>query len=104
MALIVEWTEEAQRQLDGVIEYLEQNWTDREINNFFKKLERDLVIISKKPETFRLSQRLPGSRECQITSHTTVFYVFDHQILTVLLLWSNKMSPSKLKGKGTIDQ
>lgn len=104
MALIVEWTEEAQKQLDGVIEYLEQNWTEREIKNFFKKLERELNIVSKNPETFRLSQRLPGSRVCQITSHTTVFYVFDHQILTVLLLWSNKMSSANLKGKGIIDQ
>ncbi len=49
MALVIEWTLEAEKQLDDIIEYLESNWTEREIRNFFRKLEKALEVISSKP-------------------------------------------------------
>ncbi len=58
MALIVEWTEEAESQLERIIEYLEENWTDREVRNFFTALERGLKIISSKCTTLLHSNRL----------------------------------------------
>lgn len=33
MALEPEWTDEANELLDEIIKHLEENWTDREIND-----------------------------------------------------------------------
>lgn len=39
MALEIVWSEEAENQLDGIVDYLEENWTENEIEKFFKRLE-----------------------------------------------------------------
>ena len=49
MALTVRWTQEAVDQLDGIIEYLELNWSEKEIRTFFRKLEKAVGSISEYP-------------------------------------------------------
>lgn len=48
----IDWTVEALNNLDGIIDYLTNRWTDREISNFYKLLDKRLEIISKSPHTF----------------------------------------------------
>ena len=97
MALKVRWTQEAVNQLDGIIEYLELNWSHKEIKSFFRKLEEAVRSISEYPDRNKLSERKPGTREYQLTRHTTIFYDFDDAHVTILLLWQNMMDPKKLK-------
>ena len=97
MALAIEWTLEAEKQLDDIIEYLESNWTDREIRNFFRKLEKALKVISNKPLQQKISERKEGAYEYQLSPQTTLFYSFDKTTATILVLWLNKMNPTNLK-------
>ena len=48
----LEWTNEAERNLDNIFNYLEVMWTEREISNFARKLESDLKIIADYPDAF----------------------------------------------------
>jgi plasmid stabilization system protein ParE len=96
MALNIQWTEEAESQLDDIIEYLAANWTEREINNFFNDLEKAIDIISKKPLQQKKSQRKKGTHEYQLSTQTTIFYDFDKTTAYILLLWPNKMNPENL--------
>lgn len=96
MALDVQWTLEAESQLDHIIEYLENNWTDREIENFFKKLEQGIAAISENPLQQKESLRKRGTYEYQLVPQVTLFYVFDESTVDVLLLWSNRMNPENL--------
>jgi len=34
----IEWTSEAERNLSAIFDYLEENWTQREISNFAPSL------------------------------------------------------------------
>ena len=97
MALKIEWTHEAEKHLDTIIEYLEKNWTEKEIRIFFEKLEEGLSIIKSKPLQQKKSIRKPRTHEYQLSTQTTLFYCFDTKTVTVLALWSNKMNPKKLK-------
>jgi plasmid stabilization system protein ParE len=36
----VVWSRKAKADLQGIITYLEENWTEREITNFFRKLDK----------------------------------------------------------------
>lgn len=47
--MIIVWSDEANEGLDEIIEYLENNWTDREIKNFFIRLEACLDKIAEAP-------------------------------------------------------
>ncbi len=96
MALDVRWTLEAETQLDQIIEYLEKNWTDREIENFFDKLEQGIKTIRTNPLQQKQSSRKKGTYEYQLVPQVTLFYVFDESIVDILLLWSNRMNPENL--------
>jgi plasmid stabilization system protein ParE len=39
------WTEEAQKGLNNIFNYLETKWTNREISNFAKTLDDSLYLI-----------------------------------------------------------
>lgn len=90
MALDIFWTAEAEMQLDEVTQFLESNWTDKEITSFFKRLEKSLSAIALNPTTYKLSHRKEGVREFLITKHTTIFYTFDNNYVYIISIWSNK--------------
>jgi plasmid stabilization system protein ParE len=96
MALEVVWSEEAESQLDDIVEYLKENWTEKEIERFFNRLEDALNQVSQHPQRFKKSERKEGAREFLLSPHTTLFYSFNRKRLEVLLLWPNKNDPAKL--------
>jgi plasmid stabilization system protein ParE len=96
MALEIVWSEEAENQLDGIVDYLEENWSEKEIEKFFKRLEEALMQISQHPQRFKKSERKEGAREFQLSPHNTLFYSYNAERLEVLLLWPNKVDPAKL--------
>ena len=97
MALTVRWTFEAEFQLDEILNYLENNWTDKETRSFFSKLEKGIRTISEHPYQQKQSLRKEGTREYQIIPKITLFYEFDEFEVIVLLLWSNRANPDFLK-------
>ena len=96
MALEIVWSDFAKDQLDEIIEYLESSWTDKEISNFFRRLEDGIESIGKNPATYKESMRKAGVREFQLSKQTTLFYSFDEKEITILLLWTNRKDPDKL--------
>jgi plasmid stabilization system protein ParE len=49
MALVARWSKEAEDTFDEIIEYLEDNWTEREIQNFVRKAHKVIGQIEKNP-------------------------------------------------------
>ncbi|MDP4587045.1 MAG: type II toxin-antitoxin system RelE/ParE family toxin [Flavobacteriales bacterium] len=96
MALDIKWTQEAEHQLDDIIEYLTETWTQKEINAFFKKLEKGIKTISDRPLQQKKSLRKIDCYEYQVSPQTTIFYDFVDQTATILVLWSNRMNPENL--------
>ncbi len=96
MALEIVWSEEAENQLSEIIEYLENEWSEKEIRNFFVRLEESLYEISKNPDTYKNSTRKPGTKEFQHSKQTTIFYTYDQKNVNILLLWPNKQNPDKI--------
>ncbi len=96
MALEVEWSEEAVVRLQITIKYLQENWTIKELRKFFKKLDKQIEIISKTPSIYKTSKRLRGTRECIVTKQNTLFYVFDENKLYIVTFWDNRQNPQKL--------
>lgn len=99
MALEVFWTEEAEEQLDEIIEYLKEHWTEKEISKFFKRLEEGLTEIKNAPHRYKDSIRKLDCKEFNLSPQTTIFYSYNSQVLNFLLLWTNKKNPKSLGGK-----
>jgi len=96
MALKIVWSNEASEGLDNIIEYLENNWTEREINLFFLRLEECLENIKEAPHRQKDSLRKLGTKEYQHSSQTTIFYTFDDQAVNILRIWTNVKNQGNL--------
>ena len=82
--------------MDRIVDYLEENWTEKEIEKFFKPLEEALKQLSQHPQSFKKSERKEGAREFQLSLHNTLFYSYNAERFEVLLLWPNNDDPAKL--------
>jgi plasmid stabilization system protein ParE len=96
MALEIVWSDEANEGLDEIIEYLEENWTEKEIHHFFTRLEACLAQIKEAPYRQKDSVRKPGTKEYQHSEHTTIFYTFDDKVINILRVWANMKDPGRL--------
>ena len=47
------WTDFALKELENTIEYLEENWTEKELQNLALNIEETLKLISQNPELFQ---------------------------------------------------
>jgi hypothetical protein len=55
MALEIYWTQEAIDSFNKIINYLETNWTEREVNGFIDTFKRKLSLLEKDNVIFRNS-------------------------------------------------
>ena len=95
----IEWTSEAERNLNAIFDYLENTWSEREISNFAKKLESDLHLISKNPAVFPYYSKSKDIRRCVLSPQTTIYYreiLFENRIV-IITLFDNRQNPSVLR-------
>ena len=96
MALDIVWTDEANEGVDNIIDYLAEKWTEREIRNFFIRLEECLEKIAEAPQIHKDSLRKPGTKEFQHSKQTTIFYTYDSEMVYILRVWTNVNDPNSL--------
>lgn len=96
MALKIRWTARAVLELDDIIEYLEKNWTRKQLSEFFTELEKARESIRNFPERNKNSLRKPGLRAYQLRPEVTLFYIFDDEYATIMLLWPNRKDPNSM--------
>ncbi len=96
MALEIVWADEANEDLDEIIEHLEEKWTEKETRQFFTRLEECLSKIKEAPHRQKDSIRKPKTKEYQHSPQTTIFYSFDDKVVNILRLWANLKDPGRL--------
>lgn len=81
-----------------VIEYLEKDWTLKEINNFINEVEEVLKRISANPYMFQASRRKNNIRRGFITRHNSLYYRIRprKKEIELITFWNNSKSPKKL--------
>ncbi len=95
--LKIRWTEEATKNLESIILYLEANWTPKELKRFFQKLEKQLSILSIFPEAYPFSLKRKKIRRCVLTMNLTIYYTVEEDILVLISLFDTRQRPSKAK-------
>ena len=93
------WTDFALKELESTIEYLEENWTEKELKNLALKLEETLSLISQNPDLFQKSEIKHDIRRAIILSHNSLYYRFINDQVEILSFFSNRQNPKKRKLK-----
>ena len=94
----VSWTPTARLTYFRVLEYLDESWTKREIQNFVERTEKVLNQIVKDPELFEASRKKKNVRKGLITKHNTLYYRIKYQKneIELIIFWDNRQNPEKL--------
>ncbi|GHT20863.1 hypothetical protein AGMMS4957_08840 [Bacteroidia bacterium] len=97
MALEIKWLPDAQKDLAAIYDYLEQNYTEREINRFFDKLEHALSNIAIFPYMYRQSKFGQAIRQCVLIKQISLIYRIKEDRIEILLLFDNRQNPNRLE-------
>lgn len=90
------WSEEAVENLKKIIQYLEENWTEKEIKKFVKKLEKQISIITTQPDSFPKANNLDVRRSV-LSKQTTIYYNVHQEAIRIVTIFDNRQNPKKLK-------
>jgi plasmid stabilization system protein ParE len=93
------WTDFALKELENTIEYLEENWTKKELQNLALNIEETLKLISQNPELFQVSIIKKDIRRAIILSHNTMYYRVKNNQIEIISFFSNRQNPKKRKLK-----
>ncbi len=93
------WTDLAIKELEKTIEYLEENWTEKELRNLFEKLEETLGLISQNPNLFQVSDIKKDIRRVVVLNHNSLYYRIQNNQIEIISFFSNSQSPIKRKLK-----
>jgi len=95
----IEWTFEAEQNLNAIFNYLEAVWTEREIIAFAKKLESNLQYISEFPTIFPFYNNEKKVRRCVLSPQTTIYYreIPEENKVVIITLFDNRRNPKLLK-------
>lgn len=91
------WSEEAIRNLENILDYLIEKWSQKEVDNFKRKLSRQLDLIIKNPRMFPVSKYNSRLRKAVLSKQTTVFYEIKENVIYIAYLFVNHQNINKIK-------
>ena len=88
------WTDYALSELADTYEYLELNFTQREMKKLSVEIEQVLDLISRNPNLFPVSDSL-GVRKVVIKRFNTMYYRVNQNQIEIISFFSNRQSPER---------
>jgi plasmid stabilization system protein ParE len=91
------WSEKALADLQNIINYLLGNWTQKEIQNFVRRLDKRLELIVINPKLFPKTAKRKDVRKSVLTKHAVIYYEAKENMVTIITLFDPRQRPKKLK-------
>ena len=93
----IRWTDHALSELEDTIEYLEKNWTERELKNFSQELDHTIELISRNPEVFQLTRKDSTVRRAVVSKFNNLYYRQNNETIEILSFFPNRQDPDKIR-------
>lgn len=96
MAFKIIWSPKAEDTFEKVIDYLQAEWTEKEIRKFVTETARVIHLVSVNPFLFRASEK-ENIFEAIVTKHNLLLYQVNRKIKTIELLafFDTRQDPKK---------
>jgi plasmid stabilization system protein ParE len=91
------WSDRALDDLQNIINYLNEKWTQKEIRNFVRRLDKRLELISDNPRLFPRTTKRKNIRRSVLTKHTVIYYQATENSVTIVTLFDPRQHPKKLR-------
>lgn len=86
----VTWTNEAKFQVDQILIYLKDNWSEKEHKDFLDILYHFEQTISAFPKSFKEATKFKGCRLGFVHRHITAIYKLSRRNITILTVIDNR--------------
>ena len=93
----IEWTDNALNELIATYQYLEENWTEKELRNLSSEIERTIKLISENPKLFPLSEKKKIRRVIVKKLNTLYYREVKKSKIEILSFFSNRQDPNRRK-------
>ncbi len=93
----VRWTPTARATYFGVLAYLKEAWTKREIQNFVDEVEKVINQIIADPYMFEASRKKKNVRKGFVTKHSTLYYRVKpiKKEIELITFWDNRQDDKR---------
>lgn len=91
----VYWTNRSISDSLAIKEYLQKDFSQREIDNFYKLLEAFEKIILQFPKLYPQSAKNKKVHRAVLSKQLSVFYSFSKDHITVIAVLDNRVSSAK---------
>lgn len=91
------WSKRALSDLDEIICYLQENWTEKEIRKFSQKLDHLLEILQHQPYLFSESISISDTYRAVLSKQVSIYYQVGNNEIQLITLFDNRQDPEKLK-------
>lgn len=93
------WTPTAEKTFALIIEYLKENWTQKEADKFANETKETIKKIEKQPQMFKASTKDKNIRKGLVNKQVSLIYKIKprNKIIELILFWHNSRNPGKLK-------
>ena len=96
----IDWSPRAVDDYEQNIAYLIQEWQQREVNNFVRKVTQTIANIQLMPKMYPI---LEGAnvvtRKAVVVKQISLIYTFDEDRILLLNFWNNYKNPESLEVK-----
>ena len=93
----IKWTNNALTELKNTYQYLEENWTLKELHKLSIDIERTISLIYNNKNIFPFSDKT-NIRKAVITKYNTMYYREGaEKTIEIISFFSNRQNPKKRK-------
>ncbi|MEO6882989.1 MAG: type II toxin-antitoxin system RelE/ParE family toxin [Bacteroidia bacterium] len=90
------WTNNALEELRKTIDYLQQNFSDKEVRKLAIRIESATELISQNPWLFPKSE-FKNTHQVFILKFNTMYYKVKNEEVQIVSFFSNRQNPKKRK-------
>lgn len=89
------WSDLASGELQKTLQYLEENFSKKELIRLSNELEQTLSLISINPKLFPTSSKKKNIRKIIILTYNTLYYRVSNNSIEIISFFSNRQRPRK---------
>ena len=91
----LKWSPTAKITYLQILEYLETNWTKKELKSFIGRTQKVIEYICDRPLLYSYSKE-GNIHKCIVAKKVSLFYRIEGTEIQLLVFWDNRQSPEKL--------
>lgn len=91
------WSNEALKGLTDIINYIKNNFSDKDVNKFAVLFDEQVSVIQRFPKSFPKSGKSENIRRSIVAKLTSIYYSFDGRVIHIISVFDNRMDHKGLQ-------